>query len=283
MISRFALWLRTLFTGHFPSVIESFENRIPVFADVKARISRIHHIPRCELSQYRTIVKVLPRPSDEQIDNYVQFVCEAHSWYKHLPLLPPGVLFRFFIDPYSGYDRVLRADGRVVRHHERTVTSFAGHYTWMTTSEYGARFGHLDYDTDGGTRFVIPLAGHEHEYAEGPTFSTREMAYRIPAKVATIGSVPLTAIIHPNTAKIRWWQNFLRNEQSRVWPIETGGDRTLVAIETLCKRAARLKGWEVQAIAKINAELMQLLEPENRRLKQEMKKAIRRMIQLVYE
>lgn len=60
-------------------------------------------VPTCSLDDYRRIVSNLPRPSDEQIENFVQFVCTAHSWYKKLPLFPPGVPFRFFVDPAAGF------------------------------------------------------------------------------------------------------------------------------------------------------------------------------------
>ncbi len=76
----------------------------------------------CSLSKYRQIVSDLSRPSKKQIDNFVRFVSEAHSWYKHLPLLPPGATFQFFVDPFSGIDRILQPDGKVV-HKERTKNS----------------------------------------------------------------------------------------------------------------------------------------------------------------
>lgn len=117
--------------------------------------SAVAQIPACELTHSRALVASLPRPSGQQIDNFVEFVSEAHSWYKHLPLLPPGVPFRFFIDPTSGFDRVVGAGGRV-RQVERTEQSQKFHYTWMTTADYRTRFGHLAYDAQAGMRMVMP-------------------------------------------------------------------------------------------------------------------------------
>jgi hypothetical protein len=65
-------------------------------------------IKPCSLSNYRGYVGELPRPSEGQIEGYVQFVSQAHSWYKHLPLLPPGQPFHSFVDPFSGYDRIIQ-------------------------------------------------------------------------------------------------------------------------------------------------------------------------------
>src|SRR5689334_22083945 len=94
----------------------------------------------CSLPEYRRIVSALPRPSAEQVKDFVGFVSGAHSWYKHLPLLPPRTPFFFFLDPLSGYDLVHRRDGSVV-HEERTENSRPFHYTWMLTSTYRERFG----------------------------------------------------------------------------------------------------------------------------------------------
>ena len=94
----------------------------------------------CDLERYRRVVTNLARPSDEHVENFVQFVSEAHSWYKHLPLLPPGIRFTFFMDPFVGFDRLYSGPGRPT-FVERTEESPRFHYTWMTTAEYRSRFG----------------------------------------------------------------------------------------------------------------------------------------------
>lgn len=225
------------------------------------------------------MVAVLPRPSDEQIDDYVQFVCNAHSWYKHLPLLPPGVPFRFFIDPNSGCDRVVRAGGHVT-YEERTEHSARFHYTWMTTSKYRDRFAHLAYDTDAAPEFALVSAGEAREYAAGPIFATKGVAYRIPVEVAEAGSVLLTAIVHSLTPRVWVWQHFLPPEQFRRWPSDTGGEKTLAEILGVCEREARQNDRLKDEICE---DLVRLLEPERKRLQHEMGKAIRRMVQLVYD
>lgn len=220
---------------------------------------------------------VLPRPSDQQIENFVDLVCHAHSWYKHLPLLPPGVPFRFFIDPNSGCDLIAHADGRVM-YEERTEQSQRFHYTWTTTREYRRGFGHLAYGADAGTNFVVQAADKARAYDDCPIFASDESWYRIPVEVAETGSVSLTAIVHPLTARVWVWQRFLRRREPRKWPSETGGDKTLEAIQAACERASR----ESVRLDQISDELVRLLEPEKQRLQEEMRGAIRRMVHLVY-
>ena len=56
----------------------------------------------------------LPLPTDEQYRAFAEHVGgEAHSWYKHLPLLT-GAQFVVFLAPDSGIGRlVARFDGEV--------------------------------------------------------------------------------------------------------------------------------------------------------------------------
>src|SRR3989442_90660 len=63
------------------------------------------------MADYMQVVRVLPRPSPEQISSFVAYVAGAHSWYKHLPLTPPGVQFFFFLDPNAGCDLLLGPGG----------------------------------------------------------------------------------------------------------------------------------------------------------------------------
>lgn len=71
----------------------------------------------------------LPWPSETQVLEFVEHVCWAHSWYKHLP--PTGdAEFVVFLAPDAGAGYENR---------ERL------HYSWKTTDEYRRRFGHLDY------------------------------------------------------------------------------------------------------------------------------------------
>jgi hypothetical protein len=194
-------------------------------------------IKPCSLEAYRRYVGQLPRPSDEQIEDWVQFVSDAHSWYKHLPLLPPGQPFHFFLDPFSGYDRILQPGGGVV-HQERTDTSFRFHYTWMTTKDYRRRFGHLAYESGAGTYFVVQVGGVARQYGAVPFFYTADGPWHIPLEVAEAGLVELTSLIHPLATDISTWLMMLHLEKERPaegaprkWPSETGGEETFRQIK----------------------------------------------------
>jgi hypothetical protein len=96
-------------------------------------------------------LRSLPRPTEEQYREFAKHVGEAHSWYKHLPLLTGGQ-FVVFLAPNSGVGRlVARLDGRgyqLVTPPEGPVFTEANprlHYSWRTSEEYRRRFGHLDY------------------------------------------------------------------------------------------------------------------------------------------
>lgn len=226
----------------------------------------------CTLALYREIVKDLLRPTPAQIDNFVQFVSEAHSWYKHLPLVPPGVPFRFFIDPFSGFDRVIKPGGHVI-HKERTDESQRFHYTWMKTTEYRERFGYLSYSYSGvGTQLFLPSADGVREFNDLPFFSTNDGEFRIPVEVAQEGTVELTGIIHTYAAQEPWWTHhypYQRKEHSK-WPKETGGNATLQRILDVSS-------------GKMPGDLDKLLLPERRRLHQMMTDTIYRMLVLLYD
>jgi hypothetical protein len=51
----------------------SAQSSLQVVSDVKA---------------YMLVCQALPKPTEDQMSAFVQFVCEAHSWYKHLPFAP---------------------------------------------------------------------------------------------------------------------------------------------------------------------------------------------------
>ena len=268
----------------------SKENEI-VLGILSEREANMSSMKPCSLSKYRLVVSALPRPSNKQIDNFVRFVSEAHSWYKHLPILPPGAPFHFFVDPFSGTDRIFQPGGKVI-HKERTKNSLRFHYTWMSTRAYRLRFGHLSYESFAAPQFFLRTEGAEgtmQEYADLPIFSTSQGAYRIPQEVARVGSVEVTAVIHSRTAmgaSFFVWERFLHgwkdnssDESLCKWPTETGGDETLRKIIDVCERIVR-DGLES---GRIIPELESLLLPERQRLQRNMTEAINRVLDLLYE
>ena len=108
------------------------------------------------IEEYRALVSGLPRPTAEQMRDFAHHVAGAHSWYKHLPLWPPGVPFRFFLDPSAGMQRVVTADGSmdVI---DRDVRGF--HYSWLPTRDYRRRFGFLAFACSAGTAVSMVTQG----------------------------------------------------------------------------------------------------------------------------
>jgi hypothetical protein len=243
----------------------------------------VSEIKVCPLSDYRRYVAGLPRPSERQINDYVAFVSNAHSWYKHLPYLPPGEPFHFFLDPFSGYDCLIRDDGSVV-HQERTDTSPRFHYTWMTTKEYRHRFAYLAYEQGAAPDFFVDSQGSTRAYADLPVFTTRDGAYRISPEVAEAGLVELTSLIHSRMDVPEMWSIAQKMERywdpefaSRRWPSQTGGEETLRRIKELCAREDVM--WNIVK----HEDLAALVLPERQRLHREMTRAINRMLGLLYD
>jgi len=104
------------------------------------------------MDAYMLVVRALSPPSPEQVKSFVDYVAGAHSWYKHLPLVPPGTPFYFFLDPYAGYDLVYKK-GRT-GYCEREEQGF--HYSDIPTAEYRQRYGFLQYSTGAGTDVFVP-------------------------------------------------------------------------------------------------------------------------------
>ncbi len=100
--------------------------------------------PFADEQTYLHYVAQRPMPTDEQITDFVKFVAGAKSWYKHLPVRPPGAPMHFYLDPNAGRDR-LRRWGHEVIYRDRTEQTRKIHYSWMTTKDYRRRFGYLAY------------------------------------------------------------------------------------------------------------------------------------------
>ena len=102
------------------------------------------------------------RPTAEQYRAFADHLCEAHSWYKHLPLLE-GRRFVVFVAADAGIGCLVAAPAGVGTENVPVFTLVTPpegpeftdknpriHHTWQTTKEYRRRFGHLDYMWGGG-------------------------------------------------------------------------------------------------------------------------------------
>ena len=96
------------------------------------------------------------RPTQSQYQDFGDYLCEAHSWYKHLPLMN-GARFVVFVARDAGLGRLVAVprdggpDGRSFsletprEGSEFTDANPRLHHGWKTTRDYRVRFGHLDY------------------------------------------------------------------------------------------------------------------------------------------
>lgn len=98
---------------------------------------------------YLDFVCELELPSPAQSDAFAKFSTNAHSWYKHLPLFPPGARFVFFLDPNAGlvqeWNREGPFGGRWKRRLRPRTKELCEHYSHMTTERYRELFGAWGY------------------------------------------------------------------------------------------------------------------------------------------
>jgi hypothetical protein len=151
---------------------------------------------RLSLAKYRNLVGGLDRPSDVQCEAFTRYVSSAHSWYKHLPLVPPGARFTFFLDLFAGCDVMETKDSRTLLV-PRESQGF--HYSALPTLEYRTHLGYLGYAHQGGTHVkmtsgdgFVSLSDHLWVIAD-----QKGRWWHLPREVTDVGSVDLTAFVHP--------------------------------------------------------------------------------------
>jgi hypothetical protein len=242
-------------------------------------------------SEYRKLIRHLQRPTDAQITDFSDYVCSAKSWYKHLPLTPPGSRFFFYLDPHAGLDRVVTRTGKV-RLHERTQSTEAFHYSWMTTDAYRARFGCLAFACEDGSALF------SHQRIDGEVAlidnNTRHPLIQItdvqvnqpPAAVLEAGSCFLTALIHPR-ATARWLftrlERPIKVAQAASHPPQPAGENWPKPLERRAALARPRQASIGNATPGADDETFRaLLEQEKARLRSVMIDAMHRMREIAY-
>jgi hypothetical protein len=109
------------------------------------------------MDDYLQLISHLPLPTVEQTQAFGERVAREHSWYKHLPVAPPGDVFLFFLDPQAGrlvqegYWSVAAGNdqGPERRVFRRCTTvedvERSGYSSTKSTRDYLERFGHWRY------------------------------------------------------------------------------------------------------------------------------------------
>ena len=163
-------------------------------------------MPVLTLHDYISLTKHLPQPSPAQMKNFADYVSEAHSWYKHLPLLPPGKTFIFYVDPFAGMQHSISPDG-TRKISKRTETGF--HYSWIRTDEYRARFGHLAYSQAESTQVYVSSPDGmlvPSDCAPEVWCYQLKASCSIPSIICEEGSCLVSGIVHTDAANHRlWW------------------------------------------------------------------------------
>ncbi len=234
---------------------------------------------KLDITEYREILARVPRPSMGQIWAFVEYVCKAHSWYKHLPVWPPGTPFHFYVSPQAGCDIMVHADGRTTLC-ERTEDRPGIHYSWKPTKVYRAEFGYLEYRALAGSRIGSSISAGLvfFEQMSGTVCDLHGVERALPSKVQDAGLVHLTAFIHPYMDDIHFWryQEFGRQSDGQ-WDPEMSRDDTLNAIRLLLSMKVTDENR-----SEVEQSLKKLVETERDRLQSEMKNTITRVLDLVY-
>ncbi|HVE77500.1 MAG TPA: hypothetical protein VNA89_01495 [Gemmatimonadaceae bacterium] len=240
-------------------------------------------------SRYLAEVRRLPRPSAAQIDAFVEYVASAHSWYKHLPLLPLGEPFVFYLDPNAGREWVdTEAGGGYRDRTSDTPERERFHYTWQPTAEYVERFGHLDYFEAAGTSFLVPLSHGVLDTSTAARIRASDGEWvDLPDAIRTAGAVRLTAVIHPLGQEPDIWLGRFGKLGPSPWPGDTAlpdrppDDGVLAAILEIVRRVPS-DAESLQGLPELGELTTRWLPAYAREQKERMRGAIGRALQWVY-
>ena len=245
------------------------------------------------LSQYRSVVSSLPMPTQQQLEQFADFVSSAHSWYKHLPLYPPGCPFQFFLNPAAGMQMIEYSDGSL-EVAPRIEKGF--HYSWIPTAEYRDRFGYLDYSRSSGTSVSLDKGDgrkliESDDYAIVFDFKKQKIFY-LPEEVVEAGTVFVSGLIHPAGVYYRLWGQVI-DEPDIEWPEESGGLEALAKIRNRCRALladpSQIETPEFedpnlpwnQYRFKVDLPLYKILEPERLRQRRNIVATMQRVVDLV--
>jgi hypothetical protein len=237
-------------------------------------------------SRYLAEVRRLPRPSNAQVDAFVEYVTVAHSWYKHLPAASPGKLFLFFLNPNAGRERVATRSGSSYR--DRTADTPRDerfHYTWRPTAEYVELFGHLDYFASAGTSFLVPTRRGVLDTRAVPEIQASHGArLDLPEEIRTLGAVHLTSAIHP-LAWFHWW---MKHRRSETHADSSDHDRdpsdpVLFAIHREMSRRLRILPDDEFLESAPDAELQEWMPAEATEQTDRMREVVARVLEWVYD
>jgi hypothetical protein len=229
------------------------------------------------------------------VRDFAEYVAGAHSWYKHLRVLPASAPLQFFLDPAAGMQLTQAADGRVTAapREKRGL-----HYSWLPTSEYRRRFGYLAFSKSSGTSVSeLRADGSRHIAADNaPRIHdpAAQASYALPAEALTAGRAFISGIVHRSASSKYIWKDVIERAErfdDVLDPIDglEIGKRILDRCSTLKEDPSRAEPQPPQqdrvvneySLAAFDFPLHQLVEAERRRQIEGMVAAATRLIRLV--
>jgi len=241
--------------------------------------------PTLSLAEYREQFANAARPTTDQMQGFVDYVCEAHSWYKTLPPFSlDGDPFHFFFNPTCGMDQTVDRSGRR-RFGLRKDGDEKLHYTWMPTKEYRSRFGFLDYAAGCGSCIAFDVGAGALSLEDTivaihlPDGSPR----RLPKEILSVAQAKVTALIHPEMVgfariALRIWK---QKDDAPVDPIREKVVE-IVAKSRAAQRAAQHDNNRFKHFDEYRAQVKAAFAPERARQREAMMAAIVRVTDLVY-
>lgn len=185
-------------------------------------------LPQLSLEDYRQLIRGTRRPSASDQEAFYEYFISARSWYKHLPLIPPGRRVTFFFDPCAMMLEIASSvpDRRCLL--ERPPGESEGHYAAMPTLAYRQKFGCLEYHASEWPPAVSVPTSRDRSV-------TLATLYRPPAHVLELGAVEMTGVIAPWAATPCAWK-YVAGERERYgeWSAEGGGPERLREILAFC-------------------------------------------------
>lgn len=235
------------------------------------------------LERYRSLFCGQPPPTKAQIANFVDYVARKHSWYKHLPLTPPGKRFLIYLDPGAGMQRFKHADG-AQGYREIQADASLFHHAQLPTEEYRRRFGLLNVLDRGAPDFSLHSAAEVAYFEAAPGVLVDGKPMSVPAEVAFLGSVMVTGVLHDRSSEAWLWERQFKwlgrkagdnLEPELRWPRASGGIAIVEAIRRILREPAPTYRFFESAVD-------YLIAPERERQKRLMRQGAERIIALVY-
>lgn len=239
--------------------------------------------PEMDIDAYRRLISVTTPPTESQIEAFADYVAAAHSWYKHLPMQPPGVVFYFYIDLNAGMDHLVHASGEVTVR-ARTPDTEPFHYSWMTTADYRERFGCLAFSCAAGSSvFGTDQVCKDTVLVDSNSLNPvlqvdRDSAMRPPKQILDTGACSVTAFVHLR-ATASWVARRLASPLRKRTVAPTVKDEVWDAIKGLWDRhqgAVASDEDRVEAMA-AHPEWVALIQQQRARHRQAMIEAMRRV------